>query len=357
MKTQSNLDPSKFVKPVDGKTTVLSILKNQNQCEVTLLNYGARIVSLLVPDSNGVLVDVVTGHNSIDEYLVSEEPYFGAICGRFGNRIEQGRFQLDGIVYDQLAINNGPNSLHGGIKGFNAQVWDTQQISATQVLFSYFSPDGEEGFPGNLQVEVLYTLTEQNALIIDYKAITNKPTILNLTNHSYFNLSGAGDPYVGDHLLKIRADKYLPTTVNAIPYGRAELVEGSVMDFRDFHTIGERIDKDDQQLEFGNGYDHTFLLNKPLGSFGPCAECISPKTGIKLTIETTEPGVQFYSANWMTGNFVGKNGVRYPKRAALCLETQHFPNSPNEPEYPSVVLRPGEVFKSKTVFGFTVTQK
>lgn len=352
--TLSGLTVENFTKLVHRKETTLVILKNSKGCEVTICNYGARVVSLLVPDKNGELVDVVTGHNTIDEYLTSEEPYFGATCGRYGNRIAKGRFELDGIVYDQLAINNGPNNLHGGIKGFQAVVWDVKQTDDATVELSYLSVDGEEGFPGNLQTTATYHLSEENELVISYKATTDKPTVVNLTNHSYFNLSGAGETYIGDHLLTINADTYLPTDDTAIPYGPAEKVEGTPMDFRIPTEVGKHINDDFEQLKFGNGYDHTFVLNKADGELGFCARCVSPRTGIVMETFTTEPGVQLYTANWMTGNFAGKKGFRYPPRTALCLETQHFPDSPNKPEYPSTALYPGKTFESKTIYKFSI---
>ncbi|MCD7936037.1 MAG: galactose mutarotase [Tannerellaceae bacterium] len=352
--TVSGLSIDKFNKLVDGKETVLSVLTNSKGCEVTISNYGARVVSLLVPDKNGKLVDVVTGHRSIDEYLHTEEPYFGATCGRYGNRIAKGRFELDGIVYDQLAINNGPNNLHGGIKGFNSVVWDVKQTDAATVELHYLSKDGEEGFPGNLDTTVTFQLSDDNELIISYKATTDKPTVLNLTNHSYFNLSGETDPSVYDHLLEINADYFLPTDNTAIPYGPKEKVEGTPMDFRTPKEVGKDIDEDFEQLIFGKGYDHTFILNKEEGALGFCARCRSPKTGIVMETFTTEPGVQLYTGNWMSGNCIGKSGKGYPARAALCLETQHFPDSPNKPEYPSTVLRPGETFESKTIYKFSI---
>lgn len=357
--TLSGLRVEDFEKLVDGKITTLCILRNKQGCELAITNYGAKIVSLMVPDQNGKLVDVVTGHQTMDDYLKSEEPYFGGICGRYGNRIAGGKFTLDGVVYDKLAINNGPNNLHGGLKGFNAVVWEMEQADAQTAVLIYTSADGEEGFPGTLKTTVSYTLSDDNELIICYEATTDKPTVLNLTNHSYFNLSGAGDPYTGDHLLEINADYYLPTDNTAIPYGPKEKVEGTPMDFRTPHEVGARINDDFEQLIFGKGYDHTYILNKEKESGDiPTffARCSSPKTGIVMEAFTTEPGVQLYTGNWMTGNLAGKNGQRYPARAALCLETQHFPDSPNKPEYPSVVLRPGEVFKSVTVFAFRVKE-
>ena len=352
--TLSGLSKADFCQQIDGKETALYVLSNASGAELCVTNYGAKIVSLMVPDRDGKLTDVVTGHKSIADYLTSEEPYFGAICGRYGNRIAKGRFEIDGTVYDQLAINNGPNSLHGGLKGFNAKVWDATQKDEQTIELQLIPPDGEEGFPGELQTAVTYQLTEDNEVIISYRAVTTKPTVLNLTNHSYFNLSGAGDPYVGDHLLQINADYYLPTDETAIPYGPKEPVEGTPMDFRTPHTVGERINDDFEQLHFGKGYDHTYILNKEGEELSFCARCNSPKTGIVMETFTTEPGVQLYTGNWMTGNFEGKPGQRYPERAALCLETQHFPDSPNKPEYPSTLLRPGETFVSTTIYKFSV---
>ncbi|MDR1221941.1 MAG: galactose mutarotase [Tannerella sp.] len=352
--TLSGLLLADFRKTVDGKEINLCVLTNKNGAEVTILNYGAKIVSIMVPDKNGKLTDVVTGHQSISDYLASEEPYFGAVCGRYGNRIAAGRFSLDGAVYDKLAINNGPNSLHGGIKGFNAVVWEMKQTDKQTAELTCSSADGEEGFPGKLDTTVIYRLTDDNEVVISYHAVTDRPTVVNLTNHSYFNLSGAGDPSIGDHLLTINADYYLPTDSTAIPYGPKEKVEGTPMDFRQPHAVGERINDHFEQLTFGKGYDHTYILNKTENELSFCARCISPKTGIVMDTYTTEPGVQLYTGNWMTGRLTGKNGQRYPERAALCLETQHFPDSPNKPEYPSTTLRPGEVFESQTVYKFSV---
>ncbi|HBG42084.1 MAG TPA: galactose-1-epimerase [Porphyromonadaceae bacterium] len=351
--SKSGLLIETFEKIVDGKQTGLYTLENKQGCELAVTNYGAKIVSLLVPDKNGQERDIVLGHRSIDEYLSSQEPYFGAVCGRVANRIAKGRFSLKGKDYT-LAINNGPNSLHGGIKGFNAVVWEVNNVSADSIEFSYLSVDGEEGYPGNLKVTVIYTLTDDNTVDIQYHAETDQATILNLTNHSYFNLSGEGDPHIGDHLLSLRADTYLPTDANAIPYGKPEPVTGTPMDFTTPHLIGERIDDDFQQLHFGKGYDHTYVLNKKTpGEYAYAGVCESPKTGIRMEIYTTEPGIQLYTGNWMTGNFAAKKGHHYPERSAVCFETQHFPDSINKPEYPSVVLEPGEKFSSRTSFRFS----
>lgn len=351
--TKSGLIPANFSGKVDNKDVQMYILTNSKGTEATIINYGAKIVSLSVADKNGKLTDIVLGHNNLDEYLSSEEPFFGAVCGRTGNRIAKGKFTLDGVDY-QLAINNGPNNLHGGLKGFNAVVWDVKQIDNQTLELTYLSKDGEEGFPGNLSVKIVYKLTDENVFEIDYEATTDRATIINLTNHSYFNLSGEGDPSVNDHMLVMHASTYLPTDDTAIPYGKPEEVKGTPFDFMTPHAIGERIEDDFEQLHFGKGYDHTFVLDKKDGECALAVECYSPKTGISMEIFTTEPGVQVYTGNWMTGNFEGKHGHRYPARAAVCFETQHFPDSINKPEYPSVVLRPGETFKSKTTHKFSV---
>ncbi len=353
MLTKSNLKVSDFEKVIDDKHTSLYILTNKNGAEVTISNYGARIVSLMVPDNNGTLVDVVTGHNSIDEYLVSEEPYFGAVCGRTANRIANGKFSLDGQEYT-LAVNNGPNSLHGGIKGFNSVVWDARQADNKSVKLTYSSPDGEEGYPGNLTVTVVYTLTDDNWVKIDYSATTDKATIINLTNHAYFNLSGAGNPSIHDHMLKMKADTYLPTDETAIPLGNPVDVYDTPMDFTTFQSIGSRINEDFEQLKLARGYDHTYIISKRERAFDWALQCYSPQSGIQMDVFTDQPGVQVYTGNWMTGNFEGKNGQRYPSQSAVCFETQHFPDSINQPDYPSIVLRPEEKFESKTIFKFSV---
>ena len=352
MSNKAQLDPKAFQGVVDGKEVRLYSLTNKQGAEAHFINQGAKLVSLIVPSRSG-WTDVVIGHDSLQEYLDSEEAYFGAICGRYANRVAKGRFSLDGESY-QLPINNGPNALHGGLKGFNAVIWDAEQTATNRITFRYVAADGEEGYPGELHVEVVYTLTEENELTIEYRATTSKPTILNLTNHSYFNLSGDGDASVHDHSLQIDAKEYLPTDETAIPYGVPAAVEGTPMDFREPHLVGERIDTAWDQLVWARGYDHTYILDKPLGKLGRAARCSSPKTGIVMEVYTDQPGVQLYTGNWMSGNMRGKHGHRYPARAALCLETQHYPDSPNRPEYPSTRLDPGQEFRSTTVFRFTV---
>lgn len=347
---KAKLKAEAFDAIVDGKAVRLITLVNKRGAEAHLINQGAKLVALVVPSRVGY-VDVVIGHDSTTDYLTSEEQYFGAVCGRYANRIAKGKFTLDGENYS-LAVNNGPNALHGGIKGFNTVVWDIVEESEQRVVFAYTSPDGEEGYPGTLDVRVVYTLTDDNELSIDYEAKTDKATILNLTNHAYFNLSGDGDPSVHDHSLEIAADYYLPTDDTAIPYGEAEAVAGTPFDFRTPHPIGERIDTAIDQLVWARGYDHTFVLNKPLGKLGFAARVRSPKTGITMEVYTDQPGVQLYTGNWMSGNMRGKHDHRYPARAALCLETQHYPDSPNRPDYPSTRLEAGDTFRSTTVFSF-----
>ena len=359
--TLGGLKRDDFQKVVDGKNVDLYILTNKNGLEMSVTNYGAKIVSLHVPDRNGKLIDVVLGHNNIDEYLSSQEPYFGAVCGRTCNRIANGRFTLDGVEY-QLAVNNGPNNLHGGLKGFNSVVWEAVQTNEQTVELTYISPDGEEGFPGTLTTKVTYNLSDNNELSIIFEAFTDKPTIVNLTNHSYFNLSGAGDPYIGDHKLYINAPWYLPTNETNIPYGNAEYLQGTPLDFSSCTTIETHINEEHEQLKYGKGYDHTYIIkDHDINEWLLAAEVSSPKTGIGMVIHTTEPGVQLYTGNWMTGGFDGKYGHRYPKRSAFCLETQHFPDAINKqtdnslkPNYPSVILRPGEKFNSKTCFKFFI---
>lgn len=350
--TRSLLKIENFEKVLDGKNTSLFILKNKQGTELLITNYGARIVSLIVPSKDGKWVDVVTGHNTIDEYIASEEPYFGAVCGRTANRIANGKFTLEGVEY-LLATNNGPNSLHGGLKGFNSVVWDVINVTENQVVLKYLSKDGEEGFPGNLEVLVTYTITDNNEAIIKYEAKTDKTTILNLTNHAYFNLSGAGDDSVHDHELTIFADEYLPTDETCIPFGKPGKVVGTPMDFTKNQTIGSRIKDDFQQLIWARGYDHTYILDNSKGKDSLAVKCYSPKTGILMSILTDQPGVQLYTGNWMTGNFIGKNGQSYPSQSAVCFETQHYPDSINKPDYPSIVLKPDDKFESITTFVFS----
>ncbi|MCL1934379.1 MAG: galactose mutarotase [Candidatus Azobacteroides sp.] len=345
-------DKKDFRKTIDGKEIELFYLSNSKGMEMSVINYGAKIVSLHVPDRNGNQVDVVLGKRSIDDYLNDQEPYFGAVCGRTANRIANGQFFLENNDY-YLAVNNGPNNLHGGIKGFNAVVWNARQPDEKTLELTYLSKNGEEGYPGNLRVTVIYRLTEDNSLEISYEATTDQTTIVNLTNHSYFNLSGEGDPYIGDHTLVINSDYFLPTNDVAIPLGKPEEVEDTPFDFRSEHTIGERIEEEFTQLIYGNGYDHNFNLNRSGEGLIFCARAASPKTGIVIEVFTTEPGVQLYTGNYLDGSFTGKNGHRYPKRSAFCLETQHFPDSIHHPDFPTIILEPEDTFRSKTIYTFS----
>ncbi len=344
-----------FQMELNGKETDLFILKNKNGVEIAVTNYGGFIVAVMVPDRQGKYADVVLGHSSIQDYLHTPEPYLGALIGRYGNRIAGGKFTLEGKEYT-LAVNNGPNTLHGGLTGFNAVVWDAEQLNAQTLKLNYLSVDGEEGFPGNLSVEVVYHLNNDNALEISYQAATDKTTIINLTQHSFFNLAGNAKPTstVCGNILTIHADYYTPMDEVSIPTGEIAPVEGTPMDFRTPHTIGERIDSNFEQLVFGKGYDHCYVLNKKeAGELSFAAKVVEPESGRTLEVYTTEPGVQLYTGNWL-GGFEGKYGATYPERSAVCLETQHFPDSPNKPHFPTVVLYPDELYVQKCIYKFGV---
>lgn len=347
-------DPIAFKDTVDGKPTGLYILKNKNNVEAALTNYGARVVSLLVPDKNGRMTDVILGYDSIGKYVHQPESFFGAIVGRYGNRIAKGKFKLGGKTYS-LAINNPPNSLHGGKKGFGSSVWDAHQLNDQAVEFTYLSKDGEEGYPGNLHVKVVYTLTDSNELKIEYMATSDKATVLNLTNHSYFNLNGQGNGTINDQLLEINADNYTPVDSTLIPTGKIEPVAGTPFDFRQPTAIGARIGADNTQLKYGKGYDHNFVLNPNKGSgLNPAATVLGDSTGIFMEVFTQEPGIQFYTGNFMRGTSPLKNGKKDDYRGAICLETQHFPDSPNQSAFPSTELVPGKVYQTETIYKFSV---
>lgn len=348
------IQPEAFHKLVDGKQVDLYSLKNKNGLEITVTNYGGRVVSLMVPDKNGKLEDVVLGYESIDGYLNANEQYFGASIGRYGNRIANGSFILDSIKYN-LAVNNAPNSLHGGVKGFSAKVWDAVQKGENEVELKLVSSDMEEGYPGELKVTVNYRLTDANEFAITYRAETSKPTVLNLTNHSYFNLHGAGNGDILDHEVFLNADKYTPIDSALIPTGIIESVIGTPFDFTTPVTVGARINDKNEQLAFGLGYDHNFVLNKTDEKVVTLAASVyDPQSGRFMEVLTNEPGVQFYTGNFLKGKEIGKQSKPYNFRSALCLETQHFPNSPNSPEFPSVVLRPGEIYNSVCIYKFSV---
>ena len=345
-------DPKNFDKTHQGKKIELFILKN-GPIQAALTNYGARMVGLLVPDKDGREVDVLTGYNNIDDYLKTES-YFGCVVGRFGNRIAKGKFTLNGKTYT-LATNNGVNHLHGGPEGFCKKVWDAKQIDSSSVEFSYLSKDMEEGYPGNLQVKVVYRLTADRGVEIAYSATTDKPTVLNLTNHNYWNLDGERDTSINDHLLQIFASKYTPVDSTLIPTGELASVEGTPFDFRKPTAIGDRVAADHIQIKYGKGYDHNFVVvpeKVAAGELPMIATVESPNTGIKMEVLTAEPGVQFYSGNFLTGAQVGKGGQAYVFRSSLCLETQHFPDSPNQPKFPTTTLNPGQTYSTRTVYRF-----
>jgi aldose 1-epimerase len=337
-----------FGKTPDGTPVYLFTLQNANGVEVSICNYGGIVVSFKTPDRNGKFGDIVLGFDNLDDYI-NRSPFFGCIVGRYGNRIARGKFTLNGKEY-HLAINNGPNALHGGIKGFDKVVWDATVKASTAgpaIELRYVSKDGEEGFPGDLSVSAVYTLTADNGLRLDYTATTDKDTVVNLTQHSYFNLAGQGDVLNCD--VMIAADKFTPVDSTLIPTGELSPVEGTPFDFRKPTRIGARIDEDNEQLKFGGGYDHNFVFNKPLGKLELAARAHDPATGRVLEVLTSEPGMQFYTANNLSA-IKGKGGHAYRRRGAFCMEPQHFPDSPNQPNFPSAVLKAGDVYKSTIIY-------
>jgi len=347
MQGKTNVSKQAFGHTSDGTAVDLYTLAD-GKVEVHIMTYGGIIVSLRTPDRNGKLDDVVLGYDSVDKYI-AQTPYFGAIVGRYANRIAHGSFQLDGKTYS-IPKNNGDNALHGGIRGFDKVVWTARQIK-DGVELGYVSRDGDQGFPGTLTTTVRYTLIG-SALRIEYSATTDKDTVLNLTNHSYFNLQGQGKGEVLGHVLKIDASRFTPADATQIPTGELKSVEGTPFDFRTPHAIGERIDADDPQLRIGGGYDNNFVLDHAQGQLAEAAEVYEPTTGRILRVLTTEPGVQFYTGNNLDGSITGKEGRVYKSRFAFCLETQHFPDSPNHANFPSTELKPGQEFHSVTVFEF-----
>ena len=338
----------------DGKEIFLYTLRNKNGVEVAVTNFGATVQAIRTPDKNGHIDDITLGYDSLAGYQTREDPYFGAVVGRYGNRIAKGRFRLGEHEY-KLAINNGPNSLHGGSKGFDKRAWDVKDFGARHIILHYLSPDGEEGYPGNLDVTVGYTLTDNDELKIEYTATTDKPTVLNLTNHSYFNLAGQGNGDVLQHQITINADRFTPVDATLIPTGELKEVAGTPFDFRDPKTIGQRINAPDPQLEYGKGYDHNFVLNGP-GKIRVAARVMEPTSGRILEVLTDQPGLQFYTGNFLDGTIKGKGGKMYGFREAFCLETQHYPDSPNHPSFPSTELKTGQTFHSVTVFRFSTTK-
>lgn len=345
------IDQASFKGTYKGKNVALYTLKNNNGMVAQITNFGAKIVSIYVPDRDGQFADVLQGFDTIEEWLTGF-PYFGAICGRYANRIANGKFTIDGVAY-QLPINNGPNSLHGGPEGFNNQVFDVESSDESSVKMNYKSVDGEEGYPGNLDFSITYTLTDTNELILDYVGTTDKATHINICSHGFFNLAGCDNNDITSHIMMINAKEYTPMTEVQIPTGEVTQVEGTPMDFREAHVIGDHIDDNTDQLKYGAGYDHNWVLDKPLGELGLAAVYTEPNSGRVMEVLTTQPGIQFYTANWHDGSDVGKGGTSYTKRSALCLEAQNYPDSPNQPQFPSTLLKPGEVYKESCIYKFS----
>ena len=344
-----------FQSTIAGKETDLYILRNSEGNEVAISNYGGALVAIMVPDRNGNRANVIQGHDNINDIVNSPEPYLSTLIGRYGNRICKGRFQLHGKEY-QLPINNGPNSLHGGLKGFNAKVWDALQMNDHTLVLKYVSPYGEEGFSGEMKTTVVYSFTDDNELVIEYMATTNKKTIVNLTSHGFFSLAGIANPTptIENLECEINADFYIPIDETSIPTGEILRVEGTPFDFRKPKAVGKDIDADNEQIKNGAGYDHCFVLNKnEEGELSFAARIKEPVSGRIMEVYTTEPGVQVYTDNWADG-YKGQNGATFPRRSAICFEAQHFPDSPNRPYFPSVVLNPGEQYTQKTVYRFAV---
>ncbi len=351
--TQSGLDPQKFEATIDGKQTHLYTLTNKQGMEVCITNFGGRIVSVNINDKNGTPRDVVLAFDNIADYQ-NYASDFGASIGRYANRISGAKFALDGTTYELLA-NDGDNCLHGGPKGWQYKVFDGKQLSDNQVQLLLDSPDGDMNFPGNVKVKVTFTLTEDNAIDIQYSATTDKKTVINMTNHSYFNLSG--DPTIdnSDHVLFVNADNYTPVNAKLIPLGTIESVKGTPMDFTTPKPIGKDINQTDfEQIKLGNGFDHNWVLNTNGDITKLAAKATCPSTGISVSVYTNEPGIQVYAGNFLNGSVKGKHGIVYNKRTAVCLETQHFPDSPNQPSFPSVVLEPGQTYNSECIFKFSV---
>ena len=351
----SGLKRENFQAVVQGKQTDLYTLTNSNGVEVSITNYGGALVAIMVPDKEGKMANIIQGHDSIKGVVESPEPFLSTLIGRYGNRICKGKFVMNGKEYN-LAVNNGPNHLHGGPTGFHARVWDAEQINESELVLRYVSAYYEEGFPGELKMAVKYSLSEDNELIIDYRGNTNKKTVVNMTSHGFFSLAGIANPTPEalNNILQINADFYLPIDETSIPTGEILKVAGTPFDFREPHTVGERIGANDEQIKNGTGYDHCYVLNKrEPGELSYAVKCVEPISGRCLEMWTTEPGVQFYSSNWHSG-FAGNGGATFGKYSALCFEAQHFPDSPNHAYFPSCILRPGEVYKQKTVYKFSV---
>lgn len=353
--TANDISETPFGTDSQGAAVTLYTLRNKSGAEVSICNYGGLVTSLKVPDRNGNLGDVVLGFDNLADYI-KDSPYFGALIGRYGNRIAKGKFTLDGTAYT-LAINNGPNSLHGGLKGFDKVIWKARPFQSDfgpSLELTYLSKDSEEGYPGNLSVKAVYTLTEDNALKLEYTATTDKDTVVNLTHHSYFNLAGKGT--ILDHVVMINADKFTPVDSTLIPIGELRPVEGTPFDFRTPTAIGARIGQNDEQLKFGNGYDHNWVINDNTGAVRLMARVYEPTSGRVMEVLSSEPGLQFYSGNFLDGTLKGKGGWVYQFRDAFVMEPQHFPDSPNQPNFPSVILKPGAVYHNTIIYRFSVRQ-
>ena len=345
---------SVFDTTINGQQVGLYYIQNSKGLKAAITNYGARVVGMLVPDKNNALRDVVIGFDKLIDFIQSEEPFFGAVVGRYGNRIAKGRFTLNGQTY-QLDINNGINSLHGGRTGFHNRVWKVIDADSSSITLSYLSVDGEEGYPGNVTTSITYSLTEDNELKMEYTITTDKATVVNVTNHNFWNLNGEGSGTINNHQLMIAAEQYLEVDSTLIPTGIGK-VENTPFDFRAYHAIGERLSIKNTQLEYGIGYDHNYVLDKGLTQQPEFVASVKgDQSGIQMDVYTTEPGMQFYGGNVMKGKHALKSGARDEFQTAFCLETQHFPDSPNQPEFPSTVLAPGSVYKSSTIYKFGIS--
>jgi aldose 1-epimerase len=349
-KGKASVTKKDFGKTKDGQTVDLYTLTTARGMQAAIMTYGGALVTLTAPDRAGKYADIILGMDDLKGYE-TPVPYFGALIGRYGNRIGKAQFTLDGKTYKLPANDNG-NTLHGGIRGFDKHVWVARPGPGASLELTYVSKDGEEGFPGTLSAKVVYTLTENNELKVDYTATTDKPTVVNLTNHTYFNLKGPGEGTILDHQVMLNADRFTPVDAKLIPTGELRSVKGTPFDFAQSTAIGARIDQGDEQLKFGKGYDHNWVLNKGNGGMTKAAEVHEPKSGRVMEVWTTEPGLQFYTGNFLDGTLKGK-GKTFPHRGAFCMETQHYPDSPNKPEFPTTTLRPGQTYQTSTIYRFS----
>ncbi len=353
----SGLNPELFERDINGVKSELFVLRNSQGMEVCVTNYGATLVSILAKDKDGKYANVVLGHDSIESIFNSPEPFLSTVIGRYANRIAKGKCILDGQELT-LPVNNGPNHLHGGPEGFHAVVWEARQTDEQTLILNHVSPDGHAGFPGEVNVEMVYHLNDNNEFVMDYSATTNKRTILNLTNHAFFNLNGLATPSasIEDNIVEIFADFYTPIDDTSIPTGEIASVKNTPFDFTTPATVGSRIEEENEQLKNGAGYDHNYVLRKNYpGELTKAATCLDPKSGRKLTVLTTEPGVQLYTGNWLNG-FAGMHGTTYPARTAICFEAQHFPDTPNKAHFPTAILSPGEEYRQTTIYAFSVEE-